>query len=641
MSKGWRSPKVHVPLDMAFSLQVPSYNQDMRWAVVLVVIAVTGVGVCADAPKLALLPCPPGASETVCNPSRQDLKAAKKAFARGVKLQKDDPEHAYRELDRAAELVPRNMEYLTARELARQQLVYTHIEQGNKELDSGKQAAALDDFRSALTLDPANTFAQERVRDSLGEALPKTTAPPSVVEESPVIRLVPNVNHASFHFRGDNRELLTTIASSYGVSAQVEESVTSRRVTFDIDDVDFYQAMAAVAPVTKSFWTPLSEKQMLIAADTPDNRHQYERLAMRTFFIPGASSSPTALNDVMNLLRNLFDLKFITPNAGTSTLVLRGPQNLLDAASLFLESMDSSRPQVMLDIHIYQVSHTLTRDIGVHIPNDFNLYNIPVAALAALGGQNIQDLINQLIASGGINQANNTAISALLAQLQGQQSAANSIFSQPLATFGGGKTLSGISLDHVAATLSLNEGYITTLDRATLLASQGSDATFRMGSRYPILNATFAPIFNTPAISSVLSNNSFQAAFPSFSYEDLGLTVKAKPFITSGSDVSLDLDITLRALAGPSFNGVPVIGNREFKASITLLDGEPAVVAGEVTHSETKALSGIPGLGQVPMLNKITSDNSKQTEDDELLVVITPHITSRSTGQASEVYLPK
>ena len=38
-------------------------------------------------------------------------------------------------------------------------------------------------------------------------------------------------------------------------------------------------------------------------------------------------------------------------------------------------------------------------------PNTFNLYNIPAAALAGLGGQNIQQLINQLISSGGINQA--------------------------------------------------------------------------------------------------------------------------------------------------------------------------------------------------------------------------------------------
>jgi type II secretory pathway component GspD/PulD (secretin) len=139
----------------------------------------------------------------------------------------------------------------------------------------------------------------------------------------------------------------------------------------------------------------------------------------------------------------------------------------------------------------------------------------------------------------------------------------------------------------------------------------------------------------------VLQNNSFQAAFPSFNYEDLGLTIKAKPAITSGSDVGLQLEINLRALAGTSINGVPVIGNREYKGSIVLVDGEPAVVAGQVTHSETRSLSGIPGLGQFPGLNKITSSNSKQLEDDELLVVITPHIANRNVGQASEVYLAK
>ncbi len=627
---------------MTYLTSLPSYNRDMRWAVALVVLAVSGVAVSADQPPLpALLPCPPGASEAACNPSHSDLKTAKNAFNRGMKLQKNDPEQAFHELDRASELVPRNLEYLTARELARQQLVYTHIERGNTELQSGKQVEALADFRNALSLDPANTFAQERVRDSLGDSLPQTAAPPSIVEESTVIRLVPGLNHASFHFRGDSRDLLTTIATAYGISAQVEDSVLSRHLNFDVDDVDFYQAMSVAAQMTKIFWTPLGEKQMLIVADTPDNRRQYERLSMRTFYIPGANSSPTALNDVMNLLRNLFDLRFITPNSGTSTLTVRGPSNLVDAATQFLLAMDSSRPQVMIDIHVYQVNHTLTRDIGVHIPNQFNMFNIPAGALAALGGQNIQDLINQLISSGGINQANNTAISALLAQLQGQQSQANSIFSQPLATFGGGKTLTGISLDQITAQLSLNQGSIKTLDRATLRASQGNETTFRIGSRFPILNSTFAPVFNTAAISQVLQNNSFQAPFPSFNYEDLGLTVKAKPTISSNSEVSLQLEISMRALAGPSFNGVPVIGNREYKGTITLLDGEPAVVAGQVTHSETLALTGIPGLGQVPGLNKITASNSKQYEDDELLIVITPHITSRSLGQNSEVYLTK
>jgi general secretion pathway protein D len=594
----------------------------------------------ADQKPTSLLPCPLGAGDAQCNPSRHDLKEAKSAFSRGLKLQKNAPDQAFQEFEHAAQLVPRNTEYVTARELARQQLVYNHIEHGNSELEAGKRVEALADFRSAMNLDPANQFAQERLRDALGDSAPKPAAPPTVTEESPEIRLAPNTNHASFHFRGDSRELLATIASSFGVSAQIEDSVTSRRVSFDIDDIDFFKAMAVAGQPTKTFWTPLSDKQLLIAADTPDNRRQYERMAMRTFYVPGADT-PTALNDIMNLLRNLFEIRFITPNPGSATLVVRAPQSILDAATQLLKSLDSTRPQVMLDVHIYQISHTLTRNMGVHIPNQFNMFNIPAGALAALGGQNIQDLINQLIASGGINQANNTAISALLAQLQEQQSQQNSIFSQPLATFGGGKTLTGVSLDQIGVQLSLNQSWVQTLDHASLRASHGNDATFRMGSRYPILNASFAPLYNSAAISQVIQNDSFQAAFPSFSYEDLGLTIKAKPSITSGSDVSLHLEINLRSLAGQSFNGVPVIGNREYKGSITLLDGEPAVVASQVTRSEALSLSGIPGLGQVPGLNKITASNSKQLEYDELLVVITPHITSRSTGQASEVYLPK
>ena len=162
-----------------------------------------------------------------------------------------------------------------------------------------------------------------------------------------------------------------------------------------------------------------------------------------------------------------------------------------------------------------------------------------------------------------------------------------------------------------------------------------------MGSRFPILNASFAPVFNSAAISQVLQNNSFQAAFPSFNYEDLGLSVKAKPAITSDGNVSLALELNLRALAGTSFNGVPVIGNREYKGSINLADGEPAVVAGQVSRSETRDLAGIPGISQIPGLNKLTATNQKQVEDDELLVVITPHITRRSTGQSTLLYLPK
>ena len=56
------------------------------------------------------------------------------------------------------------------------------------------------------------------------------------------------------------------------MSAQVEDSVQSKHVNFNVDDVDFYLAMLIVGTLTKSFWSPLGEKQMLVAADTQENR---------------------------------------------------------------------------------------------------------------------------------------------------------------------------------------------------------------------------------------------------------------------------------------------------------------------------------------------------------------------------------
>ena len=595
---------------------------------------------CADQPQnLPLLPCAQGSPGTpACNPSKKELKEAKAAFAKGLKLQHGQrTDEAFEQFETAARLAPQDVEYGTAREMARQQLVFDRLEHGNRELLKGRQVEALAEFRGALQLDPQNDFAQQRLRDALGEWAPKTQAPPRVLAEAGEVRVAPNPNRADFHYRGEGRGLLTQVAGAFGVAATFDDSVASRRVRFDIDNVDFYAAMRAACDVTRTFWTPLEEKQILLASESPENHRVFDRMALRTFYIPGVTT-PQELNDIVNLLRTLFEIRFLTQQPQAGTIMVRARQNILDAATQFMETLGDSRPQVMLDVRVYEVSHTVTRNMGLHIPNQFQLFNIPAGALAALGGQNIQNLINQLISSGGINQANSQAISALLAQLQGQQ---KSIFSQPLATFGGGLTLTGLSLGNGSAQLSLNESSVKTLEHATLRVAQGNEATFRAGTRFPILNASFAPIFNSPAISQVLQNNTFQAAFPSFNYEDIGLTLKAKPLVNRNSDVSLQLELQFRSLQGQSLNGVPVISNREYKGSITLMDAEPAVVSGSVSRTEQRSLSGIPGLGAVPGLNKAMVSNTKEVDEDELLVVITPRVISQRDQNAAEVWMAK
>jgi general secretion pathway protein D len=597
----------------------------------------------ADEPQnLAILSCAQAApSDTACNPSKADLKKSKIAFAKALKLQKEDRfEEAYQNFDTAARLVPSNVEYVTALALDRQQLVFGHLQRGNDDLAKGKAVEAQAEFLSAANLDPENEFAKERLRDAIAEWAPPIPEVAPVVVESSELRVVPNPELHEFHFRGDTHALLTQVAGAYGVTVDLDDSVPSRRVHFDIESVDFYNAMRAACAVSGTFWAPLSEKQILLARDSAENHHQFDRMEMRSFYLSEVNT-PQEMNDMTSLLRTIFDIRFIAQQAQSGVMEVRAPAITLDAVTELFTSFGQSRPQVILDIKIFEIDHQLTRDMGIHIPNTFTMINIPagaVAALAGLGGQNIQNLINQFISGGGINQANSSGIAGLIAQLGGQQ---NSIFSNPLATFGGGLSFFGVSLGTLSAELSLNESWVRTLEHASLRATQGNEATFRLGSRYPILNASFAPVFNTPAISSVLQNGSFQAPFPSFTYEDLGLTLKAKPSIYPNSNVGLTFEMDFRTLAGQSINGVPVLANREYKGSVNLLDGESAIVAGSVTQSEALTLNGIPGLGAVPGLSKILTSNNKTDEEDELLVVITPHVIDTNRSQPIEVWQPK
>ncbi len=580
-----------------------------------------------------------------CIVSKQELKEARSAFREGIKLEEQRrlPE-ALDRFEKASRLAPQDMQFLTAREVVKSELGFNHVQRGNALLLENAHAQAAAEFRAALDLDPENQFARERLEEANREMAPAAlhwALPASLADSgansgasSEEIHVEPAELRATFRYTGDLRGLFAELSAAYGITVQFDDPLKPREVRFNVDDVDFFTALRLACRVSKVMWAALGPHQILIAEDTDPNHKQFDRMSLRTFTLP-PHSTPAELTEMVNLLKGVLDLKFVAAGQISDTVEVRGPTPMLEVCGKLLDQFRNQRPQVMLDVQVLQIDHQLTRNIGVHVPNTFNLYNIPVAALlAAAGGQNIQQLINQLISSGGINQAGSSAISGLLAQLGGQ---ANSIFSQPLATFGGGLTLSGLSLDHFTAALSVNESWVRSLSNVALRAGQGNDATLHLGERYPIQNASYAPIYNSPQISAVLGNQSYVPPFPSVSYEDLGLSMKAKPTVQGDGSVSLHIELQVRSLTGESSNGVPVISNREYQGTINLKEGEPAVVAGEVSKTDTLAMTGIPGFGFLPGLNQLMVNNTKESESDELMIVITPHVLANDHAATQEI----
>ena len=571
-------------------------------------------------------------------PSRKDVSEAKRDFKAGVKLKSSgQTEAAFEQFEQASRLDPRNVEYLTAREFARQQLVMQALDRGNKAMQAKNELVATAEFRQALAYDPSNEFARQRLNDSVWETGPAPSRTLQIVQKSLEVSVSPNTERKNFGFRGDSRTLLTQVAKAYGITATIDDSVQSRRLHFEIDEVNFAEAMESATRVTKTFWIALSGSQIYVVADTLENRRNFERLAIRTYYLTDVTS-PQELGDIVNALRTILEIRFIAADNQQSTITIRAPLPIVEAASQMIESLAGGRPQMLLDVRVYQISSSLVRQLGTQLPSQFTLFNISPALVASLGA-GAQNLINQLISSGGINQANSTAIQALLAQLQ--QNTQNPLLSTPFATFGGGLTLTGVSATPpIAVNISVNESDVRNLEHVSLRTSQNNPAVLKIGERYPIVNATFAPIYNSSAISQVLGNQTYTAPFPSFNFEDLGLNMKATPIIHSNTDVSLKIELNIRTLGNQTVNGIPIILNREYTGSITLKNEESGVVAGLLSKEDSRSLAGYPFLSRVPVATYATAEHTKNENDDELLIVMTPHILRMASSEGFTVQLP-
>ncbi len=571
-------------------------------------------------------------------PSPQEAAEARKQFKTGLKLKSSGETHAaFVKFEQASQLDPRNIEYLTAREFARQQLVMEALERGNKAMQAKNEVDAAGEFRQALEYDPSNEFARQRLKDSIWESSAPENRTVHVAEKSIEISVSPSPGPKDFEFRGDSRTLLTQVAKAYGITATIDDSVLTRRVHFELQRVNFATAMEAATSVTKTFWIPLSGSQIYLVADTLENRRNFERLAIRTFYFSDAMS-PQELSDLVTAFRVVLDVRFVAQDPAESSVTIRAPLPVVDAASKLVDSLAGGRPQVILDVRVFQISSSLVRQLGTQWPSQFTMFNISPALVASLG-VGAQNLINQLIASGGINQANSTAIQALLAQLQ--QSTQNPLLTTPFTTFGGGLTLFGLSgTPPIMVNLSVNESDVRNLEHVSLEASQNTPAILKIGERYPLVNATFAPIYNSAAISQVVGNQSYIAPFPSFTFEDLGLNLKATPIIHSNTDVSLKVELNLRSLGNQTVNGIPIILNREYNGSITLKNEESGVVAGLISKADSKSLSGYPFLSRVPLATYAASVHDKNVNDDELLIVMTPHIVRMASTEGFAVQLP-
>ncbi len=568
--------------------------------------------------------------------TRSDRRQATKLFLRATKLfEKQQYEEAMRDYKEAAALDPGNPNYGGASEIARSHEVTELIQTAAKARMRGDKTAEQAALEKAAGLDPKNIEVLEHLHEmaaDVADAQSSSLYGKGLESLGAAPILEPTAGKHSFHLKSDRRQIIQTVFRSYGIDASVDQTVTGPPVRFDTDDATFRQAMQAVNMVTDSFTVPLDAHRALVAKDTRDNRQQYMREEFETVYLGGMSKED--MTEVGNMAKQVFQMQQVAVQEAPGTITVRATVERLNAFNETLRELLDGRSQVLLDIRLIQLAHTNLRNTGLQPPQQITAFNVYAEEQSILN-QN-QALVQQIISSGLASPGDTLAILGILLA-SGQVS--SSLFQNGIALFGGGLTLSGVSPGPATFNLNLNSSESRELDDLQLHLGDDQEGTIKTGTRYPIETSQYSNLgtsgINIPglttagtsgSLSSLLSQlNTGAQNIPQVQYQDLGLTFKAKPRVLRSGEVALTMDLTISALAGSSINGVPILNNRNYSGVVRLKEGSGVVIVSEVDKEEMRALSGLPGLTEIPGLNNVTDVNAQKSYAS-LLVIVTPHV---------------
>jgi type II secretory pathway component GspD/PulD (secretin) len=551
-----------------------------------------------------------GATSTDDRPSLSDKQKAMEYFLAGARaFEQNRLATAEREFVLAHKLDPTNQRYPQSAEAARQFMVAQLLDRAASAGRSGNQIEAQAAFSQAKKLDAQNPLVTQYMPPRGGS----TDANLAIRRESgsnAPIELEPEKALHNFHLWTNERELIPQVLGAYGIRASVDQSLGSRVVPFNVADVAFPDALRLVKLATDSFVVALDAHHVLVLADTRENRRKYQPQVVETVYFPGFPN--LELSDMESIARNVLGIEHAVMHPSQGTITLRAPESDLTALNHVYGEFMEGRSEVQLDMHVYEVDRSKETNSGVVLPNSATLFNVRSEVNGILA--NNANLVQEIISSGEAAAGDWQKIIAILIA---SGALSGTVFNSPFVVFGGGLTETGVEWNTTAANMLLSSSDVKSLNQIQLRVTDQEEATFRVGERYPIMTAAYSILSGTAYSSSQTT--------PQVQYTDLGLTLKAKPYVEGSGDVTLHLDLEVDSLAGSSLNDIPVLTNRQYSGVVSVHPGNSAMLVSAISRQDSLELTGMPGLSDIPGFGDATN-RENTTDSTELVILITPHV---------------
>ncbi|PYU16272.1 MAG: hypothetical protein DMG37_02920 [Acidobacteria bacterium] len=530
--------------------------------------------------------CPKGGGEY-----NQGLKAEN--------LQDYDAAVAY--YQKALKSDPRNATYKIRLHQARFDAGEFHIKRGLEMRKRGELDGAGIEFQKALVADPSSSIAEQelkRTAEMIGERN-HTNEPeaPADHNQQPLASMPPEIKPLSrapisMKMSNDAKIVFDTIGKYAGLTMIYDPDFPARRITVDFNNVTLEQALEIVSLESKAVIKPVTENTLFVFPDQPQKRRDYEEEVVRTFYLSNVTQ-PQDITEIMTGLRQLFDLKRVQQVNAQNAIIIRDTPDKLMLVQKLIDDIDKAKPEVVVQVEVLQASKDRLRELGIQPGSQ--------ASVALTNGTTSSS-------SGGTSTTTSNPITFDTFRHLNPNS-----FSVTLPSF--------------TANLVENDSDTKIIQNPEIRSVDGQTAKLKIGQRIPVATGSFQAGVGVGGAAGAGFVNPLVNT--QFTYLDVGVNVDMTPRVHPNHEVSLKLRIEISSqLNTVNIGGIsqPVIGSKTIEHDIRLKEGEVNILGGLIESTDTKTISGWPGLARIPILGRLFADNKVDHLEDETLIVLTPHI---------------
>ncbi len=539
-------------------------------------------------------------------------KKGEKNFNRGMDYEKAQQwEKAAQEFALALATSPSDTEYLLHYRRAVFNASQVFMQKGNALADQGDYVGAYNAFRQAYGLDPVNDLAAQEMdrmvrlqREKEGAANPSKSSPatfrpgqsrtgagsaPDGQADGVVSEQLQNIQ-----WSGDLEGFIRKLADELSLNVVFDQnfSQVKRQINVRWKNITPARALDYVFLANGLFFQKLDRRTILVADQS--KRPMYQQLVLRTFYLYNITP-----DDARTLLTSALPAnagrqpQFISNKSTNSITVRDTPENMRIIEQL-LKTVDKDRAEVVMEVAIYEISHSDLLNIGNQVGGQASLNN--------LGG----------VAAGSLLYRGTPALAL------GQ------------STVGLG---SGVGLLIPPSTISLFQSKTNTrlLFSTQVHAFDDEKSSTRVGSKVPVQTAsvyngistgTNGTGSNTAGVGNVFGGS----GYPVIQYEDVGLNLDFKPKVYPNQDVQVSMTIESKDQAAGPDPLTPIFTQRKIEGVARIPNGKTMMIASIAQDRERSGRAGLPLVGLIPILGRLFTSPTKANDNSDIVITMTPRV---------------